>query len=211
MKKQLINIEEVIKNTRKYWYIDGTVEILGGAFIILIATLNLVILKISNPLTRGLILGIGQPIFFLLGSFAIRKFVASIKQKLTYPRTGYLSFQKPKDYSKKSKKVIRILFIILVGAVVGAAGSLIPENMLPLITAIFISTYTFYLGYYFGVNRFYLTALIIVILRSFLTILPVNKSLQFPFLIGGLGFIWLIFGMVTFWQYMHSTKPIEQD
>ena len=107
-------IEEAIRRPRRYWDADGIPEIAIGAFWLFWGAL--ILLPIAMPSLsrwRNLIsiLGVG------LASWLIEMAVKKSKERITYPRTGYVKLGGP-SLSMRLKRVA-------LAAVLGAAAMLV--------------------------------------------------------------------------------------
>ncbi len=71
MTRETNPIDEMIKRTRRYWYVDGLAEMGGGAVILLYAVYMILVGRIgeNHRLLAGLALGLGQPLVILLGGW----------------------------------------------------------------------------------------------------------------------------------------------
>ena len=78
-----IKIENIIRNTRKYWYVDGLSEIAGGLIIFLAGlTYWLVAHNGKYSIISLSLLTLAQPVVIILGSWLARKFLPRIKNEL---------------------------------------------------------------------------------------------------------------------------------
>ncbi len=208
MTQEQININDVMRNTRKYWYVDGLSEIAGGVLLILIGVSYYLSALIPNIIIRSLMLGLGQPVIIIGGSILIGRVVKKIKENLTYPRTGYLSFRR-----RKSRKISRILYGavvgLLVGVVVGFFTSIIPDRIIPLVTSLFMAVLIGFIGYQNNVPRFYAVSAFTAIWGTVLSVLNLPGVLPYLALFVGVGFLWLISGGWTLSAYLRSTTPAE--
>ncbi|MHB8135552.1 MAG: hypothetical protein ACYDH1_15175 [Anaerolineaceae bacterium] len=206
-----IDINEVMRNTRRYWYIDGIPEIAGGIIIIAIALSYMLIYQIENQMTKNLLLGFGQPALILLTSFFAGKLVTMCKQKITYPRTGLIKFRK----GKTNKQIQRIFLVILIAAAVSAFvsffASMISERFLPVLGSFFLGAYSWYLGYFNGVRRFYIVAGSIVIFGGIISWLNLGGGYPYIILLIGIGLIWIVAGGWTLASYLRQTQPISEE
>ncbi len=136
MSEMLINIEDVLRNTRRYWFIDGLSEITGGVLIIIIALSYRLIFLMDDGTTRTMLLLIGQPSLILLSAYFSRKFITKLKERFIYPRTGFVKFRA----AKPNKRVQRILLVVLIAGGVSIFISfmtaMIPDRYLPVISSI---------------------------------------------------------------------------
>ncbi len=87
------NIAEVQKQTFRYYYEDGVVEMAVG---ILFAVIGLNIWLISSA-PRGTTLATAAwillPLLTFGGIFGVQRFVKNLKERLVYPRTGYIVYE----------------------------------------------------------------------------------------------------------------------
>lgn len=207
---EMININEVIRNTRRYWYVDGLSEISGGVLIALIALTYYLSYQVENIATRSLLLGFGQPAVIILGTVLARKVIAYLKEKITYPRTGYLSFKQQKG----NKRVRRVLMVIILAVITSVLVTFFlkafPDRYLPLLTAVLLGVFTLYLGYQNAVPRFFVVSVLTIVWGGFLTWFYPDFVLIFPLLFAGIGIIWIIAGLWTFIRYMQQTEPAEE-
>jgi MFS family permease len=202
-----INIDDVIRHTRRYWYVDGIVEISGGALILFIAVSYYLSSLIPNIILRSFALGLGQPVIIILGAIAIRKIITRLKETITYPRTGYLSLRNPRS-NKKIQRIIKVVMVsIIVSISVSIFTQLLPIRLMPLITSFFFSLLTFYLGFQNRVFRFYIVAFAIIFTGIFVTIINLSEVMSFVSLFGAIGFLWIVSGGLTLIKYLHHTDP----
>ncbi|MAT41583.1 MAG: hypothetical protein CL609_04510 [Anaerolineaceae bacterium] len=208
MNQENLNINEIMRNTKKYWYVDGLSELAGGVLIVMIGVTYYLSSLIPNVVVRSLMLGLGQPVIIIFGSVLIGKAVKKIKETLTYPRTGYLSFRR-----QKSKKVSRVLFIIIfaiaVSVMVGFVASNLPDQFIPLVVGLFMSILIIFIGYQNNVPRFYLIAVLTVGLGLLISLWYPEGVLPFVFMFVGSGILWLISGGWTLFNYLRNTNPVE--
>ena len=82
MNQENLNINEIMRNTKKYWYVDGLSELAGGVLIVMIGVTYYLSSLIPNVVVRSLMLGLGQPVIIIFGSVLIGKAVKKIKETL---------------------------------------------------------------------------------------------------------------------------------
>ncbi len=109
------NVDEVIRKTKSYWYEDGLAEILAGLFFVAVC-----LLLLADWQTPA-----GSPwkaawspllmVFTLVWVVGGRKAIGWLKERITYPRTGYVAYKRVQG-SKAARAVL--------GGVIGAAVSL---------------------------------------------------------------------------------------
>jgi len=93
------NITQIQKQTFRYYYEDGLVEMAVG---LLFAIIGLDVLLIRSA-PQGTPISIGAwillPILTVAGIYGVQRFVKNLKEKFVHPRTGYIEYAaKPSPY-----------------------------------------------------------------------------------------------------------------
>jgi len=111
-------IEKIEKRTVQYYFSDGIPEMAWSVVALLMALyfLGLATAPANSPWT--FVLDVGLLPLFLFGGWAVNKVTRTLKRKLTYPRTGYVSYRKP-----EGKR--RVRRAALAGGVAGVFGALL--------------------------------------------------------------------------------------
>ena len=93
------NIEQIQKQTFRYYYEDGLVELAVGILFAVIG-LDTWLLSITTPGTPLAITAwVLLPILTIAGIIGVQRFVISFKDRLVHPRTGYIDYKtKPNRY-----------------------------------------------------------------------------------------------------------------
>lgn len=199
-------IEEIQQRTKQYWYIDGLAEIGSGCLFLLLGCFE-VVSKVLLPLPySALVSGIGQPIFLILCAIGIRAAVLALKERITYPRTGYLSYRKPKT----GRKWLSMILSLIIGAVVmGLTLWMIPvlgTQWVLAATGVLVGLILTYLWQRLGLIRFLIMAALIFISGLGLSLLQISSPWDNVLFLSILGLIWAGSGVSTLVKYLHSTK-----
>lgn len=211
MSEEIVKIESIIRNTRKYWYIDGLSEIAGGLIIFSAGLTYWLVSTLENTGIKAILLMVAQPAVIIIGSLIAQRILPKIKERLTYPRTGYLTFRKP----PRNRRFKRALFIGLIGGLVGALvtmiSSTLPDSYLPLLSSVFLLIFSIYIAYQTAVPRFYLVGLLMVLLGAAISFLPFENALPYTLFFCGIGIIWIISGVITLILYLRKTSPQTEE
>ncbi|MDK2982403.1 MAG: hypothetical protein PWQ55_2750 [Chloroflexota bacterium] len=200
-------INETIKRTKRYWYVDGFSEIGIGLLLIVIILFNFLVGQIQTPVLQILLVVVGLPAVIVLGSRGLSRVVVKLKEKYTYPRTGYIAYR-TKTGSRRWK---RVLLAGTVGLLAGALTSLL-SGSLPLIyeqlfvTVMIACAYT-YIGYSIGLKRFYWIAGATIVLGLGLSLARLEEIRYFLTFFVGQGLIWIVSGLLALRQYFGGTQP----
>lgn len=206
-----IDIKNVIRNTRKYWYVDGLSEIAGGLIIFFTGLTYWLVYSLENSGLKYLLLIFAQPAVIISGAYLVRLILPKIKEKLTYPRSGYLTFKKPHRNNRVRRALIAGLIAAIIGALVGMVYNELPQRFIPLFSSFFLTVFSIYIGYQVAVPRFYWTGLLILILGGVISWINPIGALPYMLLFSGMGVLWIISGWITLFLYLRNTHPLTED
>jgi len=204
-------IDQIMKKTQQYWYVDGLAEIgMGGLFLFLgLAYLGIGFLPWQG--VRALLLGLGMPLVILAGIVAVRWFVSQAKERITYPRTGYIEYRKP--------KTARRWILMVVSGVVSAGLIALLINFMPVIGDRFVMAMTgvmvFFLmsllAFRVSVWRFVLVGLAALVGGLLGTFFDLPDAYGSALFFGSFGTAWMISGVLTLRNYLTKTHPVQEQ
>ncbi|MDO9088390.1 MAG: hypothetical protein Q7U53_19460 [Anaerolineaceae bacterium] len=211
MTEENININDIIRNTRRYWYVDGLAEIAGGLVIFFTGLSYWLVYSMENSAFKYLLLIIAQPVVIILGAYLVRLILPIIKEKLTYPRSGYLTFKKPDRNKRMRRALFAGLIASIIAALVGMVYNGLPQRFIPLFSSFFLTVFSIYIGYQVAVPRFYWTGLLILILGGVISWLNPTGALPYMLLFSGMGTLWIFSGLITLFHYLRNTNPLTEE
>jgi hypothetical protein len=198
-------LDEAMKRTRGYWYDDGLADTAVGVVFLLIGLLFYAQVLLPPGFAQGSLAALGLPVVVIGGWFLGGKLVRVAKERITYPRTGYVQYQRP---PRKSRPVAAAS-----GAAVAIAFSLLIATqpatlaLIPALQGVFIGAMLLYVGHRAGVVRYYalgaLTAAfgVAVVLIGFGDIL--GNAVYFT----ATGLTLVVSGIATLVAYLRQTTP----
>lgn len=100
------NVSDVEQRVKRYWYVDGFGELVGGGGMCLILAVYFSAQQYlgDDSLISGL-LQASLVLVLLGGMFLVRRLISAAKLRVTYPRTGYVEYRA----SEKNRLVTGIL------------------------------------------------------------------------------------------------------
>jgi hypothetical protein len=158
------NISNLTRHARGYWYADGLAEIGSGILLMLLSIPYLLWSLAPQGSAMAKLASSGKDVVLLLGLVVLFMIVQGIKQRSTYPRTGYVEERRP-----ERKQVLKIIAItmggmLLFAGLVAAGLLLFPApclglvNLLAYFPTFFGLSFTLIqvvLGFRTGLKRFY--------------------------------------------------------
>jgi hypothetical protein len=87
------NFSNVEQRVRRYWYVDGFGELVGGGGMCLILAIYFAAQQyFGDSSLIGAILQVSLILILLGGMFVVRRLINAAKLCVTYPRTGYIEY-----------------------------------------------------------------------------------------------------------------------
>lgn len=203
-------IDTVIQRTQRYWYVDGLGEIAVGVMLLVFGLYYSLFGRVQDP-TLQMVVALGQPVVFLLLWWLGGKAVRSLKERLTYPRTGYVAM--PRKKKPLSRLIIAALTAAVVGGLVGLLQALSSgaRMFIPVVVALMLALSVALIAHRFALRRFYVLAAYTALLGPLAVFLPISESQQNVFIFSLFGFGWIVSGAVTLARYLASTQPPSED
>jgi hypothetical protein len=92
------NTSEIEQRVKRYWYVDGFGELVGGGGMCLILAIYFAAGEYFGAESFfGGILQASVVLVLLSGMVLVRRLIVAAKQRVTYPRTGYVEYSQPKN------------------------------------------------------------------------------------------------------------------
>lgn len=197
------DLNKTIRRSQQYWFDDGLAELLIG---ILFALIGLLFWwqTTANSFESAIVGAIALPVIIIVGSVLLGATLRWLKQRLVYPRTGYITYQKP---TKKQRNVSWIL-----GGLVGVLVAVtVTQLALTELTAAFIGAGIgvglFMLGFRIGLIRFHLLAVWSVAVGVAISFWGVASALAATLALGLIGLGLIVSGGFVFWRYWQNSEP----
>ena len=197
------DLNKTIRRTQQYWFEDGLIELLLGLLIVVLSALFW--WQVSNSSKYApLVGGVAMPFIIVLGALLLGVTLRWLKQRLVYPRTGYVTYVKP----TRKRRGLSALLGLVIGAVMAAA--VIQLELADLATAFMgagVGFALFMLGIRVGLMRFYVLAVWAVAVGVTIAFLRLDESLATTYALGLIGLGMMVSGGLAFWRYWQNSEP----
>lgn len=203
-------VNEIVKRTQRYWYVDGISDIGAGTLFLLLGATFFVLERLSPAPNLAWMIAIGQPLVVILGVWLARMAVSWAKEHITYPRTGYVAYHRPAGWRRWQRAILSAMIAAGTAAVVIFLEGVIGFDWVPVISGGLLGIAMMVLSLRIGLPRFGLLALYAVLLGIFTAWLGLPSSLSAAIFFGGFGLGWAISGGVTLAHYLRSTQPLGE-
>ena len=139
------DIQKAMQRTKRYWHIDGLVEIAFGCVCLVLASFFLIQAVLPQDSLVSQLLNAGF-VVIIIGSVLIsRRVVTLAKERLTYPRTGYVAYKRPGG----GQYVLTFGVAMLMAALVAVLFTTAPASQawLPAVTGVLIGAAMLFFSY----------------------------------------------------------------
>ncbi len=202
------NIDEAMRRTRAYWYEDGLTEIAVGCIFALIGLLFITEALLPQGVARGSLAALGLPVVVIGGWLVASKLVRLAKERITYPRTGYVSYGRP----PRRVRPATIFFGFVIGVTLAVLLALYPVSLslIPAFEGLLIGAFLLYFGYRVDVLRFVALAVVSAVVGVAATLASLDDPLGMAAYFGVTGLAAVISGVAALASYLrHSQPPAE--
>ena len=92
------NLSDVEQRVKRYWFVDGFGELIGGGGMCLILAVYFGAQQyLGDDSLMGNLLQVSLALVLICGFFFGRRLISAAKLRVTYPRTGYVEYSTPKN------------------------------------------------------------------------------------------------------------------
>lgn len=190
----------------QYWFADGLLELSGGVICLLLA-IYFAIQQVL-PASSGAFALIFLALF--VAAYGIRRLMMSIRQRSTYPRTGYVELRKGWQDRRLSWVAIVFTALLLGFLLFTILRGIQTMLWMPVISGIIFLFLFFLTGYRTKLTRFYFVSGFSLLLGLFLSFSGLGDFWGTAVLSLGTGLVLLAFGVVTRVDYLrHSPASGE--
>jgi hypothetical protein len=209
MKDRMIDVEQRV---RRYWYVDGFGELVGGGGMCLILALYFSAQQyFGDESLIGGLLQAGLVLVLLGGIFLVRRLINAAKARVTYPRTGYVEYSEPPHKTARSilsavvGMMLAFTFVFIVrqfnqiDAMVAVSGTVM--GIMLLVKQVWSTK----------VKRFYLLSAAAVIYGAALSVSGFPRGYNLGLFYALMGLSFAISGALTLQRYLQQNPmPVEE-
>lgn len=197
------DLNKTIRRAQQYWFEDGLVELLLGLLFVVLSGLFWWQV-VSDSEYAALVGGIAMPFIIVLGALLLGVSLRWLKQRLVYPRTGYVTYAKP---TNKQRGLSALLGLIIGAAMAATITQLELAEMATAFIGVGVGLALFMLGNRVGLLRFHLLAVWTVGVGVVIAFLRVAENVASTYALGLIGLGLVASGGFAFWRYWQNSEP----
>jgi hypothetical protein len=195
--------KEIEQKTRRYWYVDGLAEIFIGLLLAVTGLMVLAMELLPPGSWQRLTLVAGMMVIILGGAWLGGRMVKAVKARITYPRTGYVSYRKPSPQQRQRNFLIMIPIAAIWTTVVLIFGKGLIA-WVPLIEGLVLAILLWVAGN--GLLRFYLLAGLSLAVGGILAYLRIGENVGQMTFNSIMGLSLAVSGTLTLIHYLRQTS-----
>lgn len=203
-------IDRAMKKPLRYWYDDGLTELAAGFVFVLIGLLFYVETILPQGFLCGSLAALGLPVLVIGGGLLIRFVVRAAKERITYPRTGYVSYPRQPRRRKGMGAIVAAGIGIMVALILIITG---PASLvwIPLFEGIIIGAFLAFVGHRFSITRFYVLGFVSVVVGAVAALTLQTDVLGIAAYFAVTGVAIMVSGALTLINYLRHTQPPRED
>ncbi|MGB9799790.1 MAG: hypothetical protein ACPLUL_06830 [Thermanaerothrix sp.] len=203
-------LNEWLRRPQRYWYADGLAEMAVGGIFLLVALTSLAAGLLPPGPWQNLTPAILQALVIIGGVLGARVLVRTLKERITYPRTGWVTYRRPS--SGRRWLLTSTSFILATGLalLIITLGKTVGQRWLPLVSG-FLIAFATAAGWRLRLARLLILALYILGVGIGLTLLAPPDPFDAVLFFGLVGLGWLTSGGSALWTYLRHTHPLDED
>jgi hypothetical protein len=206
MTQENVNLKEIERRAQRYFYEDGLVELGIGLFFVLVGLFVLVMSTVAPGTPWGAVMGVGMAVVIIGGMLVMNRVVRAVKQRITYPRTGYVSYQKKSSPTRW----------IVVAAALGLALFVlfVPfewAKRMPIVVGLLMALIFSLIGMQVGVPRLYVAGWAAALLGLAMALSGLDEIAGAGITFAGAGIVLMIGGGLALMRYLRANPTPEDD
>ncbi|NMB88380.1 MAG: hypothetical protein GYA17_08455 [Chloroflexi bacterium] len=158
----------------------------------------------------GLALGLGQPVLLIGGAWLGRYAVRRLKEKITYPRTGYVLYRSSSGRQRWMRAGRSAGIGALVAIVVILVSHQVGDHWVPAISGGLFCLAMLLVSARMGLVRFLWLGVAVALIGILTTLLDLPTLYDTALFFGLFGLAWLASGGLTLLDYLRNTQPLPE-
>jgi hypothetical protein len=204
-------IDQVQQRVRRYWFEDGIAELATGSFFILLGLYFGIQGYFGEGSLMGGILQVSMVLVFIGGFYLERRLIHSLKNRITYPRTGYVEYRVDEKNAKRRRAIAAVAGAGIAAALVFLQRSVKGVNMVVLVSGAVAAFIFFALpATAGGIKRFYLLGALSLALGIVLSLSGLPQAYGLALYDCLMGIAMMISGGLTLRRYLKDNPSVAE-
>lgn len=204
----------------QYDLVDGTHELFFGLMFLLMAIYFVIQAAAPESFSNSIL---NFLLFILLipaGAFLINLPIQKLKERVTYPRTGFIVPRRPPEPNRVTRWAVWIGVPVLVVVILALLAIYRPvinsphaqdwlqtSPLFPVFSSILMCGLWVIIGWRIGLRRFFIIAVLTLLSGIGILLTGLGGNLGMALLFGAMGAVLCASGGVTLWRYLRQNPP----
>jgi hypothetical protein len=199
------DIDETMRRTQSYWYEDGLADIAVGVIFLLIGALFTAEAILPPGWFPGGLSALGLPVVVIGGWLIASRLVRFAKERITYPRTGFVRYQRPPRRHRPLAGLVGGLIAALLALLLGTHPASIV--WIPALQGLLIGAFILFIGYRVSVARYYFVAVASALAGLVGAFAGLGASAGSAIYFLGIGAAFVVSGVWALVTYLRGNPP----
>lgn len=198
-------VDETVRRVQRYLYDDGLIEMGVGILFIVVGLGLIAFVAIQDNTALGVVLIVGLLAITFSGALFTKNALEAVKERVTYPRTGYVSYQSgEKNRGRWLAPVVALLLLVF--------SLFLPEELTRMSSMIgaLLFVILLSLGYRLRIRRFYAIGSIALLAGISVSLLIADEALGVGMTFSVTGLSLLISGGLAFRSYLRRNPKANE-
>ena len=203
------NINYHVQKTRQYWHIDGLAELVAGGIFLFLGAYFFALSALPPNSLLNTLLQAGFALIFIGSLLLGKRLVATLKARLTFPRTGFVAYRPPTNRSRWISAGLAFLMATLVVALMATA----PASLawMPAITGLIVGGAWLIFASRLGLPRFFLLAIASLVFGIGLSLTGLGDILGLAIYYALMSLTLLLSGGLTLRSYLKQAPAPQEE
>lgn len=199
-------IDKMIQRSYQYFYRDGLVELAVGGLFLMVSLFIQTWTVFPQDSPMRMITAIGLPVLTVGGALLVKRIVGEAKERVTYPRTGYVTYRQGEPSLGRWPILVAALVLIVLSYI-------LPDRyvQISLMEGGILGVVLFYMGYRVGLSRFYLLGLVAILIGTLAAFLFPGDIPGTVVTFGATGAVMLLSGAYVLLRYLSQHPRPDQE
>ncbi len=198
-------VDETVRRVHKYLYDDGLIEIGVGILFVVVGFGLVAFVAIQDNIIMGVALIAGLLALATGGALFTKRALEAVKERVTYPRTGYVSYRSEETNRGRWLVPVAVLLLLILSLFLPDELTRISSMIGALMFVIICS-----LGYRLRLRRFYAIGSIALLAGASTSLLFDDEAIGAGVTFSVTGFALLISGGLTFSTYLRQHPMVDE-
>jgi len=206
------DIDKVIQRTHRYWYEDGLNEIATGCMFVVCGLFLLTMYSVPPGCALAPVLAIGFVILVAFGGLPVSRAVKAVKNRVTYPRTGYVSYRRPGSSGRPNVVWASVgIGLAVLGIILSKVHAPPWLGSMAMAQGLLMGAILLYLGHRLGLTRFYGLAFLSALIGVVVALNGFDDALGSAAYFGEMGLVVTASGLFTLRTYLSQSQPLVEE